>query len=561
MSIKVLCNLCGSDHYTVVYDTRIKEQEDNYSDSYKITDHSVSVAVRLVKCCKCGLIYMNPRTDHTKIHNNYISMADDFYVQEGAGRRKSADFILKYLEKINKKGRILDVGCATGFLLDQARKQGWEVYGVELSAWAVDYAKNKLQLPNITQGLLKEANYPANFFDVVVLKDVIEHLTDPKETLEQIRYVLKPSGIMCCNTPDIDSLASKILGAKWWGIKQSHLFYFNKNSLSALFKATGFVPLKIRSHARTFTLNYWIYNLLGYRPAFGFVRSWLDKKPSWGNKLVCIDLGDQVEIFARKSRQLKYLHELEIPPDTSVAKLPMKACVVLPAYNAAATLKRTLADIPSIIDEIILVDDASTDNTADLARSLGLKVFVHGKNTGYGGNQKTCYKNALSLGADIVVMLHPDYQYDPTDIPKLIEPILSGRADAVFGSRMMKGGALEGGMPLWKHNANILLTALENVVLGIYLTEYHSGFRAYSAKYLKGVNYEANSDGFVFDTEIIVQGVVKYMKFDEVPIRTRYFDEASSIKLGPSIVYGLNILKTLLKFFLYKHGMRFKQFE
>jgi glycosyltransferase involved in cell wall biosynthesis len=239
----------------------------------------------------------------------------------------------------------------------------------------------------------------------------------------------------------------------------------------------------------------------------------------------------------------------------------MKVCVVLPAYNAASTLKRTLADIPPVIDEIILVDDASTDNTAELARSLGLKVFVHDKNTGYGGNQKTCYKNALGLGADVVIMLHPDYQYDPTAIPNLIEPILSGRADAVFGSRMMKGGALEGGMPLWKHNANILLTALENVVLGIYLTEYHSGFRAYSSKYLKTVNYEANSDGFVFDTEIIVQGVVKYMKFEEVPIRTRYFDEASSIKLWPSIVYGLSILKTLFKFVLYKNGLRFKQFD
>jgi len=235
--------------------------------------------------------------------------------------------------------------------------------------------------------------------------------------------------------------------------------------------------------------------------------------------------------------------------------------VVLPAYNAASTLKRTLADIPPSIDEIILVDDASTDDTAPLARSLGLKVFVHEKNTGYGGNQKTCYKNALAGGADIVVMVHADYQYDPTAINQLIEPIKSGRADAVFGSRMMKGGALEGGMPLWKHNANILLTALENVVLGIYLTEYHSGFRAYSADYLKGVNYEANSNGFVFDTEIIVQGVVKYMKFEEVPIRTRYFDEASSIKLGPSIVYGLNILSTLCKFFLHKHGLRFKQFE
>ena len=291
------------------------------------------------------------------------------------------------------------------------------------------------------------------------------------------------------------------------------------------------------------------------------VPGWIKSFPGADAKLVRIDLGDQVEIFARKSRQLKYLHELEIPPEASVSTRPMKVCVVLPAYNAASTLKRTLADIPAVVDDIILVDDASTDHTAELARSLGLKVFVHDKNTGYGGNQKTCYKNALGLGADIVVMLHPDYQYDPTAIPKLIEPILSGRADAVFGSRMMKGGALEGGMPLWKHNANILLTAFENVVLGIYLTEYHSGFRAYSAKYLRAVNYEANSDGFVFDTEIIVQGVLKYMKFEEVPIRTRYFDEASSIKLGPSILYGLNILKTLLKFFLYKHGMRFKQFE
>ena len=356
-------------------------------------------------------------------------------------------------------------------------------------------------------------------------------------------------------------MVSKMLGAKWWGIKQSHIFYFNKHNLSALFEATGFVPIKIRSHARTFTLNYWLYNFIRFKPGFGFIRRWLDKKPSWANRLVRIDIGDQVEIFARKSRQLKYLHELERPPEASVSKQPMKVSVVLPAYNAASTLKRTLADIPPGVDEIILVDDCSKDNTAELARSLGLKVFVHEKNTGYGGNQKTCYKNALAGGADIVVMLHPDYQYDPTAITQLIEPIKAGRADAVFGSRMMKGGALEGGMPLWKHNANILLTAFENVVLGIYLTEYHSGFRAYSAKYLKAVNYEANSDGFVFDTEIIVQGVVKYMKFEEVPIRTRYFDEASSIKLWPSIVYGLNILKTLFKFSLYKQGMRFKQFD
>ena len=562
MSIKALCDLCGSDHYEVLYNSLVKDEENNFSDSYKITDHSTNIEVRIVKCRKCGLIYMNPRPERQRVIANYVEMVDDFYLQEEEGRRAAARSILKYFKKLRKTGRLLDIGCATGFLLDEARKDSWEVYGVELSKWAVDYAQKTLHLPNITHGSLKEANYPANFFDVVVLKDVIEHLTEPKASLNEIRHILKPNGIICCNTPDIDSLMSKALGAKWWGIKQSHLFYFNKSSLSKLFKATGFVPVKVRSHARTFTLNYWISNFISYRPGFQWIKSMLTKKPFWANKLVCVDLGDQIEIFARKSRELKYLHELEQSPQPPGQGQSMKVCVVLPAYNAATTLQRTLNDIPAgLVHEIILVDDASRDNTVETARQLGLKVFVHEKNKGYGGNQKTCYKKALEAGADVVIMLHPDYQYDPTAIPQLIEPILAGRADAVFGSRMMKGGALEGGMPPWKHNANILLTALENVVLGIYLTEYHSGFRAYSAKYLKAINFEANSDGFVFDTEIIVQGVVKYMKFEEVPIRTRYFDEASSIKLWPSIVYGLNILKTLGKFLFYKAGWRSKQFD
>ncbi len=241
----------------------------------------------------------------------------------------------------------------------------------------------------------------------------------------------------------------------------------------------------------------------------------------------------------------------------------MKTIVVLPAYNAAKTLELTLKDIPkNLVDDIILVDDASSDNTVEVAKRLGLMVFTHPKNRGYGANQKTCYTKALEMGAEIIVMVHPDYQYDSTVIPKLIEPIQRGEVDAVFGSRMMKGGALEGGMPLWKHNANVLLSALENVILGTYLTEYHSGFRAYSAKYLRTMNFMRNSDNFVFDTEIIVQGVLHYLKIEEVPIRTRYFEEASTIKFMPSLIYGFGILKTLLKYILYTKGIiRFKQFE
>src|SRR5512136_48787 len=216
-----------------------------------------------------------------------------------------------------------------------------------------------------------------------------------------------------------------------------------------------------------------------------------------------------------------------------------KVIVVMPAYNAERTLERTLADIPQDwMDEIILVDDRSRDGTVDLARRLGLRVFVHDRNRGYGGNQKTCYAEALKLGGDIMVMVHPDHQYDPRVIPQLITPLLRGECDAVFGSRMLGGRPLEGGMPKWKYLANVFLTALENAAFYMYLTEYHSGLRAYSRRYLKTVNFLAISDDFVFDSEIIAQGVVHNLRIKEIPIETRYFEEASKIGFARSIVYG-----------------------
>lgn len=230
--------------------------------------------------------------------------------------------------------------------------------------------------------------------------------------------------------------------------------------------------------------------------------------------------------------------------------------IVLPAYNAAKTLLRTLAEIPAeLCGHVILVDDASRDNTAQIARSLGLIVYEHEKNRGYGGNQKTCYRAALAAGADIVVMLHPDHQYDASVIPALVEPIAGGKADAVFGSRMLGGHPLEGGMPRYKYVANIFLTALANVVFGRYLTEIHSGFRAYSRRYLETVRFEENSDDFIFDTEIIAQGMTCGLGFWEVPIVTRYFPEASSIDFRRSVLYGFGILRVLLRYALHKAGL------
>ena len=229
----------------------------------------------------------------------------------------------------------------------------------------------------------------------------------------------------------------------------------------------------------------------------------------------------------------------------------------MPAYNAEKTLERTYHDLPmEWVDDVILVDDASRDATVEVARRLGIHTLVHPENRGYGGNQKTCYREALARGADIVVMVHPDHQYDPRVIPDLVRPLLAGECDAVFGSRMLGGRPLEGGMPKWKYLANLFLTAVANATFYVFLSEYHSGLRAYSRRYLESVDLAANSDDFVFDTQIIAQGVWKGMRIREIPIETRYFEEASQIGFGRSVVYGLSVLAVLLRYKLHKKRIR-----
>ncbi len=222
-----------------------------------------------------------------------------------------------------------------------------------------------------------------------------------------------------------------------------------------------------------------------------------------------------------------------------------RIAVVLPAYNAARTLARTVADIPKgMVDDIILTDDASHDDTVALARSLGLHTIRHEDNRGYGGNQKTCYQAALARGADIVVMLHPDYQYSPRLVPAMASMIASGEFDAVLGSRILGRGALQGGMPVYKYIANRVLTALQNLLVGQKLSEYHTGYRAWSRDALLRLPLLACSDDFVFDNQMLAQAIYFGLRIGEISCPTRYFPEASSINLRRSIVYGLGVLAT-----------------
>jgi glycosyltransferase involved in cell wall biosynthesis len=232
-----------------------------------------------------------------------------------------------------------------------------------------------------------------------------------------------------------------------------------------------------------------------------------------------------------------------------------RVCVVMPAYNAEATLRQTVAEIPRhVVDDLILVDDRSSDRTVELARSLGVHTLVHPENRGYGGNQKTCYLEALRRGADIVVMVHPDYQYAPQLIPALAGCIASGLYDVALGSRILGGRALQGGMPLYKYVANRFLTLAENFLLDEKLSEYHSGYRAFSRRLLLTLPLEENEDGFVFDNQMLVQAIHFGFRIAEVTCPTRYTAESSSISFSRSIEYGFGVLRTALQHRLVRLG-------
>jgi glycosyltransferase involved in cell wall biosynthesis len=229
--------------------------------------------------------------------------------------------------------------------------------------------------------------------------------------------------------------------------------------------------------------------------------------------------------------------------------------VVMPAYNAERTLRQTYGELPQeYVDETILVDDASRDATAAVARELGIKTIIHSENRGYGGNQKTCYAAALAAGADIVVMLHPDYQYSPRLVTAMASMVASGHYDIVLGSRILGGASLRGGMPRYKYYANRFLTLAENLALGVKLSEYHTGFRAYRRRVLETLPLGENSDDFVFDNELLVQAVAFGFTIGEVSCPTKYFPEASSINFRRSVTYGLGVLGTAGKYLLHRSG-------
>jgi glycosyltransferase involved in cell wall biosynthesis len=280
-----------------------------------------------------------------------------------------------------------------------------------------------------------------------------------------------------------------------------------------------------------------------------------DQRPEWRGSSSRPAPGAAGFAARRPSRTL--YHEIPVPGKNC------KVVVVMPAFNAEKTLRMTYSGLPhDMVDLVILVDDGSSDETARVARELGLELFIHNRNYGYGANQKTCYREALQAGADIVAMVHPDYQYDPTLLPQIIQPLLEGTADVVLGSRLMGISPMKQGMPWWKYFSNRFLTGVENVVFGLRLAEYHTGYRAFSREVLDAVNFQMNSDQFIFDQEIMAQIVNLGLRVTEVPVPTRYFAQASSASFLASCRYGLSILWLLFRYALHRRGLiRQRQFD
>lgn len=250
------------------------------------------------------------------------------------------------------------------------------------------------------------------------------------------------------------------------------------------------------------------------------------------------------------------VNKSERATNINTQKESKKVIVVMPAYNAELTLEKTFRDIPKeCVDEVILTDDASSDRTVEIAKSLGITVICHNKNKGYGANQKTCYDAALEKGADVIVMIHPDYQYDSRILPYAVGFLFTGICDVIIGSRIRtRKEALKGGMPLYKYISNRFLTIIENLILGQNLGDFHSGFRVYTREVLEKIPYHSNSNDFVFDSEFLIQATYFGFRIGDIPIPTRYFDEASSINLWRSMKYGCQTLLTLAKYVIQKSG-------
>ena len=505
------------------------------------SSHEPGQHADLLVCAECGTVQQPELPVGAELHDLYRDMCDEAYMGEEAGRRATAARLLDLIGEQVSSGRLLDVGCGHGLLLDEARRRGFQTVGLELSRSAARHAREALGL-DVRELALEEFDSWESF-DVVVLADVLEHLEDPAGAVQRCARMLRPDGALCVVTPDPSSLTARLAGSRWWGYLPAHTCLLPRATLRELLGAQGLLVTAYEALVRSFSAARWADGLaerLG--PARAPVGALARRLPAGAS--LSLALHDERVVIARRV-------EVQLAERPLMRNRGGEATVtlVLPAYRAARTIPRVAEEIPvHAADRALLVDDSSDDDTVRVALEHGFDVVRHPRNRGYGAGQKTGYVRALLDGADVIVMVHADDQYDPALVPEMVAPILAGEADMVIGSRMLRDRAIAGGMPRWKWLGNRLLTGIENRVFGVQLSEYHTGYRAFSAQLLRSIPFLRNSDAFVFDQEIFAQVLARDARIVEIPIPTRYFHEASSVDLPTSVRYGVQTLGVLGRF-------------
>jgi len=517
--------------------------------AFSPTCHRPGEHGELERCRWCGTVQQPSLPAGDELSGLYRAMDDDAYLVEEAGRRATAGRLLDLVGAQVPGGRLLDVGCGHGLLLDEARRRGFATTGLELSATAARHARDVLGLDVREATLAEHEACAEGLHDAIVLVDVLEHLDDPVGALDACVRLLAPGGVLCLATPDPGSPVARAAGARWWGYLPAHAYLLPRRTLRELVAARGLVISHDGPLVRTFSAGYWLAGLaerggpLGR--AFGAIaRRRIARRP------LTLSLGDERVVLAHRVAVRR-----APAPLMSARGRAERVLVVLPAHNAAATVGQVAREMPTgAADAALLVDDASTDATTEAALRAGFDVLRHPANRGYGANQKSCYVRAALDGVDVVVMVHADNQYDPGLVPAITAPVLAGRADVVIGSRLLEDRAILGGMPRWKWIGNRALTGIENRAFRRSYSEYHTGYRAFSVDFLRSVAFLRNSDGFVFDQEIFAQAVARGARVEEVAIPTRYFLEASSVSFRTSVAYGLRTLRVLARFRLAERG-------
>src|SRR4051794_27459815 len=433
--------------------------------AYSPSAHAVGAHGDLLACRECGTVQQPALPTGQPLHELYREMRDDDYLAEEPGRRATANRLLDLIAEYRPSGRLLDVGCGHGLLLDEARKRGYETVGLELSREAARYARETLDLdvrewPLEAFGQGTNGDSPGDF-DVIVLADVLEHLDDPVAAISQCAALLRPAGVLCIVTPDPSSPTAKLAGSRWWGYLPAHTVLLPRRTLRELISASGLVISDDVPFVRTFAAKRWVSGLaerLG--PVSRPLSVLADRMPP---VKLSLSLGDERVILAH--RTLVRNAEQPLLQHTN-GRAPIH--VVLPAYRATRTIPDVVAEMPAdAADRALLIDDFSPDETTQVALDNGLDVLRHPANRGYGGSQKTGYVRALRDGAAVIVMVHADNQYDPGLVAEMAAPILSGEADIVIGSRLLDDRAIAGGMPRWKWVGNRLLTGIENRAFGV----------------------------------------------------------------------------------------------